>query len=49
MDLLLTVMTPRTGHLEFMVGIMWHHIESSERGSSEQCLIVTAKGDDVED
>ena len=38
-----------TGHLELMVGIMWYCVESSERGSSEQCLIITAKGDDVED
>ena len=39
----------RTGHLEFMVGVMWHRVESSERSSPEQCLIITAKGDDVED
>ena len=38
-----------TGHLEFIVGIMWHRVEPSERGLSEQCLIVTVKGDDVED
>ena len=39
----------RTGHLELTVGIMWHRVESSERGLSEQCLIITTKGDDVED
>ena len=38
-----------TGHLELTVGIMWHRVESSERSSFEQCLIITAKGDDVED
>ena len=38
-----------TGHFELTVGIMWHRVESSERGSSEQCLIIIAKGDDVED
>ena len=38
-----------TGHLELTVGIMWHRVESSERGSSEQCLIITAERDDFED
>jgi len=33
-----------TGHLELTEGIMWQHVESSERGSAEQCLIITAKG-----
>ena len=37
------------GHFELTVGIMWHRVESSERGSSEQCLIITAEGDDFED
>ena len=36
-----------TGHLELTVGIMWHRVESSERGSSDQCLIITMKRDDV--
>ena len=38
-----------TRHLELTVGIMWHRVESSERGSSEQCLIITAERDDFED
>ena len=38
-----------TGHFELTVGIMWHRIESSERGSSEECLVITAEGDDFED
>ena len=40
--------TARTGHLELKVGITWHCVESSKRGSSEQCMIITAKRDDVE-
>ena len=39
----------RTGHLELMVGIMWDRIESSKHSSSEKCMIITAKRDDVED
>ena len=39
----------RTGHPELTVGIVWHRVESSKRGSSEQCMIVTAKRDDVDD
>ena len=34
----------RTWHLEFEVCIMWYRIESSECGSSEQCV-----RDDIED
>ena len=41
--------TAWSGHLELEVGIMWHRIESSKRGSSKQCMIVTTKRDDVED
>ena len=36
-------------HLEHEIGIVRHNIESSECGSSEQCVIATAKGDDIED
>ena len=36
-------------HFEFEVCIMWYRIESGKCGSSEQCVIATAKGDDVED
>ena len=38
-----------TGHFELKISIMWHHIELSERGSSEQCMIAAAKRDDVKD
>ena len=39
----------RTGHLELTVGIVWHRVESSKRGSSKQCMIITAERDDVKD
>ena len=38
-----------TGHLELEISIVWHCVESSKRGSSEQCVIATAEGDDIED
>ena len=38
-----------TGHLELEVSIVWDHVESSERGSSEQSVVATAEGDDIED
>ena len=38
-----------TGHLELEISVMWHHIESSECGSSEQGVIAAAKWDDIED
>ena len=38
-----------TGHLELEISIVWHCIESRECGSSKQCMIAAAKGDDVED
>ena len=41
--------TAWSGHLELEVGIVRHRIESSECGSSEQCVIATAEGDDIED
>ena len=41
--------TARSEHLELEIGVVWHRIESSECGSSEQCMITTAEGDDVED
>ena len=37
------------GHLELEVSIMRHRIESSKCGSSEQCVIAAAEGDDIED
>ena len=39
----------RSWHLELEVGIMRHRIESGKCGSSEQCMIATAEGDDIED
>ena len=41
--------TAWSGHLELEISIMWHCIESSKCGSSEQCVIATAEGDDIED
>ena len=41
--------TTWSGHLKLEVGIVQHHIESRECGSSEQCMIATAEGDDIED
>ena len=38
-----------TGHLELKIGVMWHCVELSERGSPEQCVIATTKRDDIED
>ena len=38
-----------TGHLELEISIVWHSVESSKRGSSEQCVIAAAEGDDIED
>ena len=38
-----------TGHLELEISVVWHHVESSKCGSSKQCVIATAKGDDIED
>ena len=38
-----------SGHLELEISIVWNCIKSSECGSSEQCVIATAEGDDIED
>ena len=38
-----------TGLLEFEVSIVWNRVESSERSSSEQCVVAAAEGDDIED
>ena len=38
-----------TGHLELEISVMWHRVESSECGSSEQGMIAAAKWDDIED
>ena len=38
-----------SGHLELEISIVWHRIKSSECSSSEQCVIATAKWDDIED
>ena len=37
------------GHLELEVSIVWHCVESSKCGSSEQCVVAAAEGDDIED
>ena len=39
----------RTWHLELEVCVMWNRIESSECSSSQQCVITTVEGDDIED
>ena len=41
--------TAWSGHLELEISVVWHCIESSGCGSSEQCVIATSEGDDVED
>ena len=41
--------TAWSGHLELEVWVVRHHIESSECGSSEQCMITTTEGDDIKD
>ena len=41
--------TAWSGHLELEISIVRHRIESSKRGSSEQCVIAAAEGDDIED
>ena len=38
-----------TGHLKLEISIVWHRVESSKRGSSEQCVVAVAEGDDIED
>ena len=38
-----------TGQLELEISIVWHRVESSKRGSSEQCVVAVAEGDDIED
>ena len=41
--------TTWTGHLELEISIVWHRIESSKCCSSQQCVIATVEGDDIED
>ena len=36
-------------HLELEISVVWHRIESSECGSSEQCVITNAERDYIED
>ena len=38
-----------SGHLELEISISRYRIESSKCGSSEQCVVATAEGDDIED
>ena len=41
--------TAWSGHLELEISVVWHLIESSECGFSEQCVIATSESDDIED
>ena len=36
-------------HLELEISIVWYCVESSKRGSFEQCVVAAAEGDDIED
>ena len=38
-----------SGHLKLEISVVRYLIESSESSSSEQCVIATAEGDDIED
>ena len=38
-----------TGHLELKISVVWHRVELSKCGSSEQCMIAAAKRDDIKD
>ena len=38
-----------TGHLELEISVVWHRVESSKRGSSEQCVVAAAERNDIED
>ena len=38
-----------TGHLELEISIVWHCVESSKRGSFEQCVVAAAEWDDIKD
>ena len=39
----------RSGHFKLHIGIVWDRIETVKSGSSEQCMIATAKRDEIED
>ncbi len=39
----------RAWHLELEISVMRYRIESSKCGSSKQCVVAAAEGDDVED
>ena len=41
--------TAWSGHLELEISILRQRVESGKRGSSEQCVIAAAEGDDIED
>ena len=38
-----------SGHVELEISIVRYRIESGKCGSSKQCVIAAAKGDDIED
>ena len=39
----------RTGHLELEISVVWNRVESSKRGSSEQCMVAAVERDNIED
>ena len=41
--------TAWSGHLELEISVVWHRVESSKCGSSKQCMIAAAEGDNVEE
>ena len=36
-------------HLELKISIVWHRVEARKCGSSKQCVIGAAKGNDIQD
>ena len=41
--------TAWSGHFELEISIVWHRVESGKSSPSEQCVIATSKGYDIED
>ena len=39
----------RSRHLELEISIVWHCVESSKCGSSEQCAVAAVEGDNIKD
>ena len=38
-----------SGHLELEISIMWHRVESGQRGLSKKCMLAAVEGDNIED